>query len=350
MSITPALAVLSIQGVLGAYDNFRNHEFREGLPLRSRQRGELALHAAREAAYCILFPTMAWLEWHGWLAWLLAVIIAGEVGITCWDFVEEDRTRRLSINERILHTILTLNYGAFLALLFPELLSWSQDSAGIVVVDRGVWSWLMSVYSVGVLLFGIREASAAIRMWRQTKTPLAITPHRACTGDFGVGSELGALHSEATLRRAEGTATVEIGAWPARVALRMIGLDMSDGTQAISVTFEPDGNGELWHRTFTTGRFTTRFERAPDNARGLIELFGPFAFRYELATRDRRIDWRLYQVRLFGVVLPRILAPHISAAEWVDEQSQYQMQAFVSLPLLGKALGYRCLLSAKSVL
>jgi len=350
MSIIPALAVLSIQGVLGAYDNFRNHEFREGLPLRSRQRRELALHAAREAAYCILFPTMAWLEWHGWLAWLLAVIIAGEVVVTYWDFVEEDRTRRLSTNERVLHTILTLNYGAFLALLFPELLSWSQNPVGIVVVDRGVWSWLMSVYSVGVLVFGIREASAAIRMRRQTTTPLAITPHRACTRDFGAGSELGALHSEATLRRAQGTATVEIGAWPAQLALRIIGLDMNAGTQAISVTFEPDGNGELWHRTFTTGSFTSRFEHDPDNARGLIELYGPFAFRYELATLDSRIDWRLYQVRLFGVVLPRILVPRISAAEWVDEQSRYQMQTFVSVPLLGKALSYRCSLSATSAL
>lgn len=346
MSIIPALAVLSIQGVLGGYDNFRNHEFREGLLLRSSQRRELALHAAREAAYCILFPTMAWFEWHGWLAWLLAVIIVGEVGVTCWDFVEEDRTRRLSTNERLLHTILTLNYGAFLALLLPELLSWSQNPIGLAVVDRGFWSWLMSVYSLGVLVFAIREGSAAIRMWRQTKIPATMTPHRASTR--GVGIRLGALHSEAILRHATGAATVEIGAWVARLALRIVGLDMKAGPQAISVIFEPDGDGELWHRTFTTGRFTTRFERDPDNPCGLIELYGPFSFRYELATSDRRIDWQLRQARLFGIILPRILAPRISAAEWIDEQSQYYMQTSISLPLIGKVLRYGCSLSATS--
>ena len=346
MSITPALAVLSIQGVLGAYDNFRNHEFREGLPLRSRQRGELALHAAREAAYCILFPTMAWLEWHGWLAWLFAAIIIGEVGITCWDFVEEDRTRKLSVNERVLHTILTLSYGAFLALLFPELIFWAQKPVGLAVVDRGVWSWLMSIYSLGVLVFGIREASAAIKLRKQATTPAATTPHRACTDGLNVAPALGALHSEARLRRAQGTAEVQIGAWPARLALRAIGLDMTTGSQAINVTFEPDGQGELWHRTFATGCFTSRFERDPRNTHGLIELYGPFAFRYELMASDGRIDWRLCQARLFGMILPRILAPRISAAEWIDQHAQYQMKTSVSLPLLGRALSYQCSLSA----
>jgi len=115
-----ALAILEIQGVLGAYDNFRNHAFHEGLPHKSQQRFELLLHAAREAFYLVLFPTMAWMEWRGWLAYLLGAIILGEIGITCWDFVEEDRTRKLSANERILHTVLALNYGAFLALSRPS--------------------------------------------------------------------------------------------------------------------------------------------------------------------------------------------------------------------------------------
>lgn len=349
MSMTPALIVLSIQGVLGAYDNFRNHEFREGLPLRSSQRGELALHAAREAAYCVIFPTMAWFEWHGWLAWLLVAIIVAEVGITCWDFVEEDRTRRLSRNERVLHTILTLTYGAFLAFLFPELISWSQQPAGIVVVDRGFWSWLMSVYSLGVLIFGIREASAAIRMWRQAETPAMITPHRASTCDFDVAPALGALHNEAKLRCARGTANVEIGTWPARLALRAIGLDMTAGSQSISVTFEPDGDGELWHRTFATGRFISRFERDSNDAHGLIEMYGPFTFRYRLFGENGLIDWQLRQIRLFGIPLPRILAPRISATEWIDQQSQYQMKASVSLPLLGPALSYQCSLSATAI-
>jgi len=343
--MTPALAVLSIQGVLGAYDNFRNHEFREGLPHRSSQRRELTLHAAREAAYCILFPTMAWLEWHGWLAWLLAAIIVGEVGVTCWDFVEEDRTRRLSTNERMLHTILTLNYGAFLALLFPELIFWAQKPANLMVVDRGAWSWLMSIYSLGVLLFGIREASAAIKLSKQATTSATTNPHKACTSDFDLAAELGALHSEVGLRRAEGTANVKIGSWPARLALRSIGLDMSSGLQNVSVTFEPDGDGELWHRDFSTGSFTSRFERDPCNAHGLIELYGPFAFRYELVASNGRIEWQLCQTHLFGITIPRGMAPRISALEWLDQHAQYQMTTSVTMPLLGHVISYQCALT-----
>jgi hypothetical protein len=53
LKMEAALAVLGIQGLLGAYDNFRNHEFREGLPHKSHQRLELILHSAREAFYLI---------------------------------------------------------------------------------------------------------------------------------------------------------------------------------------------------------------------------------------------------------------------------------------------------------
>jgi hypothetical protein len=237
---------------------------------------------------------------------------------------------------------MTLNYGVFLALLAPELIAWAQKPAGLAVVDRGVWSWVMSIYGIGVLVFGIREASAAIKLWKQAQASTSTTPHQASTTGFDVAPELGALHSEARLRHASGTADVHIGTWPARLALRAIGLDMTAGKQAIDVTFEPDGDGELWHRTFATGHFTSRFERDPKNVHGLVELYGPFAFRYKLVCTHGRIDWLLCQVRLFGIVLPRTMAPRISAAEWIDEAAQYQMSALISVPVLGSTFGYNC--------
>ena len=47
--------------------------------------------------------------------------MTGELLITLWDFVEEDRTRLLPATERATHTLLTLNYGVILALLAPTL-------------------------------------------------------------------------------------------------------------------------------------------------------------------------------------------------------------------------------------
>jgi hypothetical protein len=346
-AMNAALAFLGIQGVLGAYDNFRNHEFREGLPHRSRQRSELLLHGAREGCYLIVFPTMAWFEWRGWLSFLLAAIIVGEIVITCWDFVEEDRTRKLSANERVLHTVLTLNYGIFLALLAPEMLAWSHQPAAIVVVDRGVWSWLMTVYSLGVLVFGIREVSSGLAMRKQSRTgPLPALHNRIRDLPLhALPAPLRDFYCGAGIRTAAGPAEVRVGHGLARVLLQFIGLEMTSGRQHLIVSFEPDGTGELWHRTFTTGQFTSRFEVDDTSQHALIELFGPFSFYYDFTTDADSATWSLRRVRLFGVSVPAALAPRINAREWISPQGSYEMSAEVSAPLLGHLLSYSATLT-----
>lgn len=337
-----ALAVLGVQGVLGAYDNFRNHEFHEGLPHKSHQRFELLLHAAREAFYLILFPTMAWMEWRGWLAYLLGAIILGEIVVTCWDFVEEDRTRKLSANERVLHTVLTLNYGAFLALLAPELLRWAASPTELAFVDRGFWSWLMTVYSLGVLVFGIRELVSGVAMWRQTQTGPLSSPHSRAliTAGAHLPPPLRDFHKGGGIRTAQGTASVIVGHGLARLVLGLMGFDIKNGRQSLIVTFEPDGRGELWQRTFETGRFTSRFETDAVARPTMVELFGPFSLYYELTVGADDITWKLCRARLFGIPLPTALAPRVAAREWVSAGGEYEMSAQVTVPLLGHLLSY----------
>jgi hypothetical protein len=343
MEMGAALAVLGIQGVLGAYDNFRNHEFREGLPHKSRQRFELLLHAAREGLYLILFPTMAWMEWRGWLAYLFSSIIVIEVVITCWDFVEEDRTRTLGANERILHTILTLNYGIFLALLAPVLIDWSDKPTELAFVDRGFWSWLMTIYSLGVLVFGIRELSSGLSMWRQSQKATLRSPHSRVLGTDAVHLplQLRDFHEGRGTRTAEGSAVVSVGRGLARLLLNLMAIEMKGGRQTLIVTFIPDGDGELWQRIFQSGRFVSRFEL--DDAAGqqsLVELFGPFSLYYQLSVGADDIMWTLRRVRLFGFLIPTSLAPRIAAREWVSATGSYEMSAQVTMPLLGHLLGY----------
>jgi uncharacterized membrane protein len=67
----------------------------------------------------VLFATLGWSEPRGLFAMALIALMAGELLITLWDFVEEDRSRHLPATERVLHTLLTLNYGVILALLVP---------------------------------------------------------------------------------------------------------------------------------------------------------------------------------------------------------------------------------------
>ena len=62
--------LLSVQAVMGAFDNLWHHELEAKLPQRISARYELALHAAREAIYGIVFIGLAWFHpncsftWH----------------------------------------------------------------------------------------------------------------------------------------------------------------------------------------------------------------------------------------------------------------------------------------------
>src|SRR5262252_4483464 len=117
--MSTAFWLLAVQGILGGIDNIWNHEWRAKLPLSPQAQRELRLHAARGLIYGPVFLAFAWVELRGLFAAALLAILAVELFITLADFVEEDRSRTLSPQERVLHGILTLNYGAFLAFVLP---------------------------------------------------------------------------------------------------------------------------------------------------------------------------------------------------------------------------------------
>ena len=158
------LGMLTIQGLLGAFDTLWHHEYECDLPRQPGARKELSLHATRELLYAVIFSTAAWLRWDGVWAFAFIGILASEIVITLADFVEEDRSRRLPPMERVLHTILALTYGATLALWVPELVRSIQLPTGFSLVYSGVWSWLMSLFAVGVFAWGVRDLIAVIRL------------------------------------------------------------------------------------------------------------------------------------------------------------------------------------------
>jgi uncharacterized protein (TIGR01777 family) len=158
--------ILSVQIVLGALDNFWHHEITERLPAQRRARWELSLHAVREALYAILFVGLAHWAWLGAWSWLIALLLAVEIAVTMTDFVVEDMTRRLPKLERILHTVLALNYGAALAVFTPVLLAWQSAPSAVAAVDHGVWSTFLTAAGVGVGGWAVRDAWAAMRHFR----------------------------------------------------------------------------------------------------------------------------------------------------------------------------------------
>ena len=195
----PLLATLiAVQIALGAFDMLFHHEATERLAWRPSQRRELQLHAARNVIYGGLFLCLAWTQPQGLLALAVMAVLLAEVAITLWDFVEEDRSRKLPETERVLHTLLALNYGAILVLLLPLLAGWATLPSGLAFVAHGWMSGFLTLAAAGVTLFGLRDFAAARRLQRLTAAdPLDLVPpstapkHVLVTGGTGfVGCRL----------------------------------------------------------------------------------------------------------------------------------------------------------------
>lgn len=158
--------LLSVQAVLGAFDNLWHHELQARLPQRVAARHELTLHAAREAIYGVVFIGLGWFAWRGGFAVLLGALLLAELAITLADFLEEDRTRRLPPFERVLHTLLTIGYGLFIGVFAPVLIGWSRQATALSLTPHGWVSWLFTLYGVGVLAWSVRNTLAVLQLNR----------------------------------------------------------------------------------------------------------------------------------------------------------------------------------------
>jgi hypothetical protein len=161
--VNTAIWLLFVQALLGAFDTLYYHEYRLRLPHGQGTRTELRLHAARDFAYAVIIGSLGFLTWNGALAWVLGAVLLAEIGITIWDFVEEDRVRRLPAGERAMHAVMGIVDGAFLAFLVPEMLRWSTEPTGFGSSDHGFPAWVLSGLALGVLLSGVRDAIASVR-------------------------------------------------------------------------------------------------------------------------------------------------------------------------------------------
>jgi uncharacterized protein len=151
------------QMIMGAFDTIYHHEGTQRLAWRPGQALELRLHGVRNLAYAAMFMALGWTQVQGVWAVALIALLAGELFITLWDFVEEDRSRHLPATERVTHTLLTLNYGAILAFLLPVLAEWAKQPSAIVAADHGLAGWLCLIAAVGVIVSGLRDLAAARR-------------------------------------------------------------------------------------------------------------------------------------------------------------------------------------------
>jgi uncharacterized protein (TIGR01777 family) len=176
-----AFTLITIQALLGGLDNFWHHEITERLPAKRSAANELALHSLRELLYAFVFMALAWFHWQGVWAALLGAVLILEILVTLADFVIEDRTRKLPAFERILHTVLALNYGAALAVLAPLLRSWWQLPSAVVTSSHA-FSWVFTFFGAGLVLWSVRNALAVLKLRRPpewVREPIAAGTRKA---------------------------------------------------------------------------------------------------------------------------------------------------------------------------
>jgi hypothetical protein len=153
--------LLVAQGVLAGVDTVLNHELIARLPKRAEARPELALHVGREAIWAALLIGLAWFAWHGAFAWIVALLLAGEIAITAFDELIENRIRVLPQNERVLHLFLAINVG----LIVASVLSWSGEPSALVRRDYGVLSWIITAFGAAAAYWSARDLVA----WRRLR-------------------------------------------------------------------------------------------------------------------------------------------------------------------------------------
>lgn len=169
MSSSPAvLWLLTAQGFLGAFDTIYFHELQAHLPaLQTQAKSELVLHSLRSLIYGLFFLTLPWFAWRGGWTAMLVFLLALEIVITMYDFVIEDRVRKplggVYPAERVLHGVLGVLYGIFLAYLFPVLRGWWRGPTGFAghTAAAPVLQWTMGIMGVLACISGLRDLAAA---------------------------------------------------------------------------------------------------------------------------------------------------------------------------------------------
>ena len=202
MTIT-MLVLLTLQTLLGALDNVLHHEITERLPSRPSARRELALHSGREFIYGVLFLVFAWTEPSGVAAMAVLALLAVEIVITIADFLEEDRTRKLPPFERVLHTVLAIIYGGFVATIVPWLVWMSAFPTSLTPADHGLFSWFFTVAAIGVFAFSIRNFLAVRALARHVAVATDVPASGRTVLVTGATGFIGSHLVERLLRRGD---------------------------------------------------------------------------------------------------------------------------------------------------
>jgi hypothetical protein len=141
---------------------------------------------------------------------------------------------------------------------------------------------------------------------------------------------------------AEGRATVDRGdGWIARRIALIFGFPAAGDDIPVIVDFRRDGDREIWRRNFGDQVFSSiqeegraRFDRL------LCERFGPCTFGLALVVDDARLWFVVRRWSVFGMPMPRWLAPACEAYE-CEEAGRFRFFVELRYRFVGLIVRYR---------
>ena len=189
-------------------------------------------------------------------------------------------------------------------------------------------------------LFARRKIFCGISQTSAAATPL----YRRLLGDAYtlLPAPIQAMHDLADSLAVEGLATIERGrGLLARAIAAAVGFPPAGENVPVKVLFTLREGREVWRRTFADHSFTSTQEEGRGRFdRLMCERFGPFAFGIALTREPDRLRLVIRRWSVFGIPLPRALAPFGSAYESAED-GRFHFHVEIRLPLLGLIVRYR---------
>jgi hypothetical protein len=194
-----------------------------------------------------------------------------------------------------------------------------QDASGLLTLDRFEPLFAGLVVRHAITERSVTPLYARAMGARFDRLPPRVRDMHDLTGDAGAAGE-------GVVRRGGGLAWL-VG--------RLMGFPPA-GSHPLQVAFAAQGGKERWTRDFGGHVFSSELSQA---GQGVIERFGPLRFAFDLPSDSEGLQMVLRRWTLFGVPMPRFLAPRIAAREW-QEGDRFRFDVGMVLPLLGEVTHY----------
>ncbi|MBV8839320.1 MAG: DUF4166 domain-containing protein [Alphaproteobacteria bacterium] len=187
-------------------------------------------------------------------------------------------------------------------------------------------------------------ATRAIRTGtRETLAP-TLPLYRRLLGDAyaTLPAPLRAMHDLRDALSAEGTATVMRGtSLLARLAAAIVGFPRAGENVAVRVDFVRENGRERWTRTFAGRAFHSTQEAGQGRSAWLVcERFGPVCVAMALVTDKGILRLVVRRWSLFGIPMPRFLAPGGEAYEYAAD-GRFHFHVEIGHPFTGLIVAYR---------